>query len=168
MAPLLQFSNALCSTLKSLCCHLLLDQEKASSADLKIEVLTFLQLAMANNPPETFQPYLLDLSEAVFMAVRERYYKVTAKALRVCEEMVRTLRPEPGCEIPSELQPLVQGLFNCTMARLGAQDQDQEVKECAIRCIATEVSVLGDTMPAKVSGDRIPYKIGFYVLPKSC
>jgi cullin-associated NEDD8-dissociated protein 1 len=41
-----------------------------------------------------FKPiYLQALSGPVLSAVGERYYKVTAEALRVCGELVRVVRP---------------------------------------------------------------------------
>ncbi|KAG7031343.1 Cullin-associated NEDD8-dissociated protein 1, partial [Cucurbita argyrosperma subsp. argyrosperma] len=40
-----------------------------------------------------------DLSSPVLSAVGERYYKVTAEALRVCGELVRVVRP--GIEVSS-------------------------------------------------------------------
>ncbi|GMH39342.1 hypothetical protein BSKO_07240 [Bryopsis sp. KO-2023] len=124
--------------------------DKSSQSDLKIEALSFLKMAMCESEPATFQAHLPDLSEPVFASVQERYYKVTAEALRVCREMVRIIRPEVGGPIPDDLKPMVVALFDATMARLGAQDQDQEVKECAIKCVAVAVKQLGDILPEKV------------------
>lgn len=44
------------------------------------------------------------------------------------------------------LQDIVQSMYKCVMARLMAQDQDQEVKDCAISCMAAAVSQLGDAI----------------------
>lgn len=44
------------------------------------------------------------------------------------------------------LQDIVNSLYQCVMTRLVAQDQDQEVKDCAISCMAAAVSQLGDAL----------------------
>jgi len=46
----------------------------------------------------------------------------------------------------SLLQDVVNSLYKCVMSRLMAQDQDQEVKDCAISCMAAAVSQLGDVI----------------------
>ncbi len=48
------------------------------------------------------------------------------------------------------LQGPVQPLFQCVMQRLSGQDQDQEVKECAISCMASIISCLGDVLLPEV------------------
>ena len=45
-----------------------------------------------------------------------------------------------------------QVLFPCVMRRLAAQDQDQEVKEAAIACMATLLASLGDVLAQEVPG----------------
>ncbi len=45
-----------------------------------------------------------------------------------------------------------QVLFPCVMRRLAAQDQDQEVKEAAIACMATLLASLGDVLAREVPG----------------
>ena len=46
----------------------------------------------------------------------------------------------------TDTQGLVPALFTCVTQRLGAQDQDQEVKDAAISCTATAVAMLGDLL----------------------
>ena len=43
-------------------------------------------------------------------------------------------------------------LFDAVMQRLSTQDQDQEVKECAILCMAAMVAALGDQLAQEVRG----------------
>lgn len=50
--------------------------KSASSSSLKIEALTFLRAAMENSSPAVFQPHVQQLSQGVFTAASERYYKV--------------------------------------------------------------------------------------------
>ncbi len=44
----------------------------------------------------------------------------------------------------------MQPLFQCVMQRLSGQDQDQEVKECAITCMASIIACLGDVLLPEV------------------
>ncbi|KAG5024111.1 hypothetical protein JHK85_020453 [Glycine max] len=89
------------------------------------------------------------LSAPVLSAVGERYYKVTAEALRVCGELVRVVRPNiEGSGF--DFRPYVHPIYNGIMSRLINQDQDQEVKECAISCMGLIVSTFGDHLNAEL------------------
>ena len=44
------------------------------------------------------------------------------------------------------MQAIIESLHKCVMSRLVAQDLDQEVKDCAISCMAAAVSQLGDVL----------------------
>eukprot|EP00878_Enallax_costatus_P002222 GHUV01002394.1.p1 GENE.GHUV01002394.1~~GHUV01002394.1.p1 ORF type:complete len:958 (+),score=265.35 GHUV01002394.1:286-3159(+) len=124
--------------------------KSASSSSLKIEALTFLRVALENNSPTVFQPHVQQLSQGVFTAAGERYYKVAAEALRVCEQMISVIRPNPPAAVESKLTPVVQPLYSCINGRLAAQDQDQEVKECAILGMAHLIATLGDVLSTEV------------------
>ena len=74
------------------CGHGMQDKSAVNSS-LKIQALLFLRSAMARSSPEPWQPYLSQLSSALFKAVGERYYKIAAEALRACEQLMRVIRP---------------------------------------------------------------------------
>ncbi|KAL4396976.1 hypothetical protein AHAS_Ahas01G0145700 [Arachis hypogaea] len=117
--------------------------DKSSTSNLKIEALVFTRLVLSSHSPDVFHPYIKALSAPVISAVGERYYKVTAEALRVCGELVRVVRPSiegSGFDFRSYVHPI----YNDIMSRIINQDQDQEVKECAISCIGLIVSTFGD------------------------
>ncbi|XP_042384041.1 cullin-associated NEDD8-dissociated protein 1-like [Zingiber officinale] len=100
---------------------------------------------MASHSPSVFHPYIKALSSPVLSAVGERYYKVTAEALRVCGELVRVLRPNFETSMP-DFRPYVSPIYSAILARLANQDQDQEVKECAISCMSLVISTFGDNL----------------------
>ena len=122
----------------------------ASSNTLRIEALQFMQLALSSHAPSVFQPHLRALQPPVIALVSDRYYKITAEALRVASEIVRVLRPEPPAVDFADFREFVPPLFACARARLLAHDQDQEVKECAISCIGLVLVHLGDACAAEV------------------
>ncbi|CAA2963726.1 cullin-associated NEDD8-dissociated 1 [Olea europaea subsp. europaea] len=122
--------------------------DKSSTSNLKIEALVFTRLVLASHAPSVFHPHIKAISAPVISAVGERYYKVTAEALRVCGELVRVLRPNIE-DYGFDFKLYVQPIYNAIMARLTNQDQDQEVKECAISCMGLVVSSFGD----QLSGD---------------
>ena len=123
------------------------------SNNLRTEALLLLQLALSSHPPAVFQPHVGLLMKPVLNLVNDRYYKIAAEALRVCSGFVRILRPEPPAAGFAGGVGLVQPLFDCVEKRLLAQDQDQEVKECAISCMGLVLCHLGDD-PA-VQLDRV-------------
>uniref|UniRef100_A0A804P457 Cullin-associated NEDD8-dissociated protein 1 n=1 Tax=Zea mays TaxID=4577 RepID=A0A804P457_MAIZE len=117
--------------------------DKSSTSNLKIEALVLTRLVMASHSPSVFHPYIKALSAPILSAIRDRYYKVTAEALRVCGELVRVLRP--NLETTSvDFKPYIGPIYNAILGRLANQDQDQEVKECAISCMSLVVSTFGD------------------------
>ncbi|KAM7478698.1 hypothetical protein LguiA_026911 [Lonicera macranthoides] len=123
--------------------------DKSSTSNLKIEALTFTRLVLASHSPPVFHPYIKAISSPVISAVGERYYKVTAEALRVCGELVRVVRPNiEGYGF--DFKPYVHPIYNAIMARLTNQDQDQEVKESAISCMGLVVSTFGDNLKAEL------------------
>nr|GEV52584.1 cullin-associated NEDD8-dissociated protein 1 [Tanacetum cinerariifolium] len=121
--------------------------EKSSTSNLKIEALTFTRLVLASHSPAVFHPYVKAISAPVLSSVGERYYKVTAEALRVCGELVRVMRPNIKVS-DFDFKPYIRPLYNAIMSRLTNQDQDQEVKECAISCMGLVVSTFGDHLTA--------------------
>ncbi|CAN6475376.1 unnamed protein product [Victoria cruziana] len=123
--------------------------EKSSTSNLKIEALTFTRLVMASHSPSVFHPHIKSLSGPVLAAVSERYYKVTAEALRVSGELVRVVRPSfEVCTF--DFKPYVHPIYNTILGRLANQDQDQEVKECAISCMGLVVSTFGDNLQTEL------------------
>ncbi|XP_057502878.1 cullin-associated NEDD8-dissociated protein 1-like [Actinidia eriantha] len=123
--------------------------DKSATSNLKIEALVFTRLVLASHLPVVFHPYIKALSSPVLSAVGERYYKVTAEALRVCGELVRVVRPNiEGYGF--DFKPYVRPIYNAIMSRLTNQDQDQEVKECAISCMGHVVSTFGDNLKAEL------------------
>lgn len=123
--------------------------DNSSTSNLKIEALVFTRLVLASHSPVVFHPYIKPLSGPVLFAVGERYYKVTAEALRVCGELVRILRP--SIEVSGfDFKAFVHPIYNAIMARLTNQDQDQEVKECAITCMGLVISTFGDNLTAEL------------------
>eukprot|EP00850_Spirogloea_muscicola_P001350 SM000005S17147 [mRNA] locus=s5:408611:419235:+ [translate_table: standard] len=121
-------------------------QDKASTSNLKIEALIFTRLVVSSHSPPLFNQHVKVLSSAVLAAMSERYYKVTAEALRVCGELVKAIRPSFSDPPEFDFKPYVQPLYSATMKRLTAQDQDQEVKECTITCMCLIISILGDNL----------------------
>ncbi|DBB08467.1 hypothetical protein WJX82_000009 [Trebouxia sp. C0006] len=123
-----------------------LTDKSQNSSNLKIPALTFLRTALESTDPSVWQKHLPVLSPAVFATVGERYYKVTAQGLRVAERLIFVIRPSTQSQIPGGSSDVVNSLYKCVMSRLMAQDQDQEVKDCAISCMAAAVSQLGDVI----------------------
>ncbi|CAE6064044.1 unnamed protein product [Arabidopsis arenosa] len=123
--------------------------DKSSTSNLKIETLVFTKLVLASHAPPVFHPYIKALSSPVLAAVGERYYKVTAEALRVCGELVRVVRPSTA-GMGFDFKPFVHPIYNAIMSRLTNQDQDQEVKECAITCMGLVISTFGDQLRAEL------------------
>ncbi|OIW13592.1 hypothetical protein TanjilG_07934 [Lupinus angustifolius] len=123
--------------------------DKSSTSNLKIEALIFTRLVLSSHSAVVFHPYIKALSAPVLLAVGERYYKVTAEALRVFGELVHVVRPNIEGSV-FDFRPYVHPIYNGIMSRLINQDQDQEVKECAISCMGLVISTFGDHLSAEL------------------
>ncbi|KAL8156104.1 hypothetical protein AgCh_001263 [Apium graveolens] len=116
--------------------------DKSSTSALKLEALILTRLVLASNSPT-------DISRPILLAVRDSYYKVTAEALRVCDEIVRVVRPKTqGYNF--DYKPCIYPIYNAIMECLVNQDQYQEVKECAISSIGLVVCTFGDNLGAEL------------------
>ena len=116
---------------------------------MRIEALLFLQHSLSSHPPETFQPYMASLLPPIVALADDRYYKTVAEALRVLSEVVRLLRPDPPA-VTFKYDALVPPVYAVVERRLQAQDQDQEVKECAISCMGLMIAHLADHPAVKL------------------
>ncbi|KAF2294079.1 hypothetical protein GH714_007350 [Hevea brasiliensis] len=94
--------------------------DKSSTSNLKIEALIFTRLVLASHSPSVFHPHIKALSSPVLSAVGERYYKVTAEALRVCGELVRIVRPNIQAFAVIAASPLRIDL-SCVLAHVIAE-----------------------------------------------
>lgn len=83
---------------------------------------------------------------AVLACVADRYYKVCAEALRVCASIARALRPNPPEPSPLALGEYVPPIYEAVSTRLGALDQDQEVKEASIITMGLMIAHVGDAL----------------------
>ncbi|XP_074331359.1 cullin-associated NEDD8-dissociated protein 1-like isoform X2 [Apium graveolens] len=123
--------------------------DKSSTSALKLEALILTRLVLASNSPTVFYTYIEDISRPILLAVRDSYYKVTAEALRVCDEIVRVVRPKTqGYNF--DYKPCIYPIYNAIMECLVNQDQYQEVKECAISSIGFVVCTFGDNLGAEL------------------
>ncbi|KAK9835209.1 hypothetical protein WJX81_005880 [Elliptochloris bilobata] len=127
-----------------------LSDRSSSSAQLKLHALQFVREALSADGAAAWRPHLAALAPPVAAAASERYYKVGAEALRACAAMCRVIRPDAPAPVPADLQKLVPQLHAAVAARLRCQDQDQEVKECAIAAAATLAAHLGDLLPREL------------------
>ncbi len=89
-------------------------QDKSSSTPvLKMQALQFLGLALQKGNQQAWLPQISKLAPPVFQAVADKYYKVAAEAIRVCEVLATAIRPVAA----NPLQPALQ-VTPCPRARL--------------------------------------------------
>ncbi|VAI27270.1 unnamed protein product [Triticum turgidum subsp. durum] len=94
--------------------------DKSSTSNLKIEALAFARIVMASHSPFVFHPYIQALSGPILSAIGDRYYKVTAEALREVKEcaiscmslVIATFGDGLQRELPSCLPILVDRMGN--------------------------------------------------------
>uniref|UniRef100_A0A0A9YSQ6 Cullin-associated NEDD8-dissociated protein 1 n=2 Tax=Lygus hesperus TaxID=30085 RepID=A0A0A9YSQ6_LYGHE len=123
--------------------------DRNSSSNMKIDTLSFLHCLLTTHPPEVFHVHMNVLVPPVVTAVSDTFYKITAEALLVLQQLVRVLRP---IDAPNsfDFAPFTNEIYQCTLVRLRAADIDQEVKERAISCMGQIISCLGDNLQSEL------------------
>lgn len=107
---------------------------------LRVEALALSRLIFESHDAASTAPYVDALAPQIFAAADDKYYKVAAEALRAC----RALVPVVASAVPAH----AAALSNAALSRVGATDQDQEVKDAAIACAGATAAMLGDAMGA--------------------
>lgn len=67
--------------------------DKKSSSNMKIDTLSFIHCVLTSHSPEIFHPWVEQLIPSIITAVGDPFYKITAEALLVLQEMVKVIRP---------------------------------------------------------------------------
>lgn len=67
--------------------------DKNSSSNMKIDTLAFVHTLLITHQPEAFHAHLPVLAPPIIMAVSDPFYKITAEALLVLQQLVQVIRP---------------------------------------------------------------------------
>lgn len=123
--------------------------DKNSSSNMKIDTLAFVHCLLVHHSGEVFHQHIGELLPPVVTCVADPFYKITAEALLVLQQIVKVIRP---LDLASsfDFTPYTGDLYHCTLARLRAADLDQEVKERAIACMGQIISHLGDHLQGEL------------------
>lgn len=115
---------------------------QAGGSALKVEALSLAGFVFSTR--RGGQPadagFVDSLAPHVFAAAGDKYYKVAAEALRACRALVPV--------VASDARSHAAALAEAALSRVGATDQDQEVKDAAISCAGEAAARLGDVMGA--------------------
>ncbi|XP_060536972.1 cullin-associated NEDD8-dissociated protein 1 isoform X2 [Cylas formicarius] len=123
--------------------------EKNASSNMKIDSLSFIYCLLTTHPPTVFHPHIATLLHPVIVAVGDSFYKITAEALNVLQELVKVIRPMQ-IHTGFDFTPFTRDIYSCTLVRLKASDIDQEVKEKAISTMGQVICNLGDQLKSEL------------------
>jgi cullin-associated NEDD8-dissociated protein 1 len=130
---------------------LALEDATAGASSLKLEALHFLNTVLSFANPRDMQLHAPTLTPLVGSLASDRYYIVSAEALRACERFAYVLRPDCSLPVGAELAGLSTQLAEAATERLRASEIAQEVKEAAISCSAAVIARLGDAINGSAS-----------------
>lgn len=138
-----------------------LDQQQASTSNLKIEVLFFLRLFFHYHVTDQIQKYTSTLAPIVIQSISDKFYKITSEAFLVSIELIKVIRPivrQPNGEyqiadVAPENTKYINDIYNATLNVLNTSDADQEVKERSIMCLGTLLSQVGDALQQRQAWD---------------
>ncbi|KAK1860268.1 hypothetical protein I4F81_002857 [Pyropia yezoensis] len=122
----------------------------SSSPTLRIEALLSLNAIVRFCGPTCLAATLPGTVSAVLDVADDRYYKVTAESLRLCEVFVDTFGPS---SVRASLSPAVTRIYEAAVTRLSGREQDSEVKAAALRVVAATFSQYGTELDPKSRAD---------------
>lgn len=131
--------------------------EKNASSNMKIDALSFIYCLLTSHQPHVFHPHINILLKPVINAVGDSFYKITAEALNVLQELVKVIRPL-NTKSNFDFTPFTKDIYTCTLARLRTADIDQEVKEKAISTMGQVICNLGDHLR-----NELPYCLPLFL-----
>lgn len=67
--------------------------EKNSSSNMKIDTLAFVNTLLLTHPPDAFHPHMCVIAPSIIAAAGDPFYKITAEALLVLQQLVQVIRP---------------------------------------------------------------------------
>ncbi|KAG5891309.1 hypothetical protein JTB14_002870 [Gonioctena quinquepunctata] len=123
--------------------------EKNASSNMKIDALSFIYCLLTSHPPKVFHSHISVILPPVIGAVGDNFYKITAEALNVLQELVKVIRPL-NVDSVFDFTPFIKSIYSCTLLRLRTADIDQEVKEKAISTMGQVVCNLGDHLKSEL------------------
>nr|CAI5840813.1 unnamed protein product [Callosobruchus analis] len=131
--------------------------EKNASSNMKIDALSFIYCLLTSHQPRVFHPHISTLLPPVINAVGDSFYKITAEALNVLQELIKVIRPL-NVDSDFDFSPFTKDIYSCTLVRLKTADIDQEVKEKAISTMGQVICNLGDHLK-----DELPFCLPLFL-----
>ena len=132
--------------LPSLLPTLTTDASHPTDVRLRTDALLLLRLTLELHPPHLSQPYLLPISHAAVHCMSLSLLKAKAEALRLASTLF-TLHPSPST---------IRLLYDAAHAQLIETDVDAEVKEAALACMATLLSLHHADLPPSALSATLP------------
>eukprot|EP00727_Mastigamoeba_balamuthi_P013409 m51a1_g8691 putative cullin-associated nedd8-dissociated protein 1 (1234) ;mRNA; f:36761-41414 len=122
--------------------------DKASNSNLKLEALTFLRLLLSTHPPSAFHKHAAEIATAVVRSISDPYFRISAEALRVSSELAGALQ-DAGARAQAE------ALLAATVEQLKRADADQDVKEAALNCVGSLMSVAREMLSPQEASQSV-------------
>ncbi|KAF3918054.1 hypothetical protein ABW21_db0205353 [Orbilia brochopaga] len=113
----------------------------ASSSSLRIESLKFLSTAFVEGGDDALKPSLKKIVEALAIAAKDKFYKISSQALATVSEMLTLLAAEIALEDVSYFGIL----FDAIVSKIQQNDADLEVRERAIEAMGCLLAVTSGT-----------------------
>lgn len=127
-----------------------IDSNSGPSANLKAEVLSFLQILFRFHSPTLFESHLDQLVPFIIFVINDKLHRDTIEGLNVSTELVKVLRPIDQVAsvntTEGKYRKYVLELYKATTSRIIRSDSDQEIKEKAISTLGALFSHAGDDL----------------------
>jgi len=107
----------------------------ATAGTLRISALKLISDLCETHSSSVLQPFLPKIIPGIISAVRDRYYKISAEAIRTVEQLIKVLTPPRSKSGGTKYQSDIQKLYEVITDRISANDADVEVRSRAIHAL---------------------------------
>ncbi|POS85513.1 hypothetical protein EPUL_002253 [Erysiphe pulchra] len=112
-----------------------LSTASATAINLRIAALGLVGNIVSTHSSSILHPHLDSIIPAVILAVNDKYYKISSKAVETIEQLVKALTPPRSKLIIQRTKSDLQRLYQTIVSRVSANDADLEVRQRAIQTL---------------------------------
>lgn len=112
-------------------------QASATVTTLRVAALRLISDIARTHSSATLRPHLSKIVAVVVTAANDRFYKLSAEAIRTAEEVTKMITPPRSQSSLQDYQPELLKLYNVVMERTASIDADLEVRQRAIHALGT-------------------------------
>ncbi|KAI6245159.1 Cullin-associated NEDD8-dissociated protein 1, C-terminal part [Erysiphe necator] len=129
----------------------------ATANTLRIAALELIGDIISTHSSSILHSHLDLIIPAVIVAINDKYYKISSKAVETIEQLVKALTPPRSKAVNQRTKSDIEKLYKTIISRVSANDADLEVRQRAIQTLGIMIARTGsqDSLTLLSNNDHI-------------